>query len=120
MKNSLESLRKSRGLLQKDVARMLRLPKSTYAAYESGKYEARYGTLRKLSAFYGVPIERLLSEPEEPIRISREKAKEVRMAFERLSGALMNAGIVPIPQKEPSERYETVQNPAQTKDGKDA
>ncbi len=56
----LKTLRKKQGLSLKDLGVILGVKESTISLYESGKREAPYSTLKKLSEIYSVSIDYLL------------------------------------------------------------
>ena len=94
-RTNLESLRKSRGLLQKDVAEILGIPKSTYASYEQGKAEAGYDVLKRLARLYDVSLDFLLSEPSEEkgTTLSPRQARRLVLAFKEMRQAFEEAGL---------------------------
>lgn len=59
----LFTLRKEKGLTQKDVAEELGISRQAYANYESGNREPDISTLRHLSEYFGVSIDVLLDNP---------------------------------------------------------
>jgi len=61
MLDGLKALRLQRGLSQRDLAQQLGMLHQTYSNYETGRREADYETLGKLSEFFSVPIDFLLS-----------------------------------------------------------
>lgn len=94
-RTNLESLRKSRGLFQKDVAEILGIPKSTYASYEQGKAEAGYDVLKRLARLYDVSLDFLLSEPSEEkgTTLSPRQARRLVLAFREMRQAFEEAGL---------------------------
>lgn len=66
----LKQLRLQNNLLQKQVADYLKIVKSTYSQYETGKSRPDYETLKKIARLYNVSLDELLdheiiSEKEE-------------------------------------------------------
>lgn len=57
---NLKTLRKKYGHSLRDLSRLLGVKESTISLYESGKREATYSTLKKLSEIYSVSIDFLL------------------------------------------------------------
>ena len=55
----LKELREAKGLLQKDVAEMLGVDRTTYVKYENGNNEPDSRTLIKLANFFEVSIDEL-------------------------------------------------------------
>ena len=61
----LKELRKEKGISLKELGQILGVAESTVSLYESGKREASYTILHKLSEFFGVSIEYLLGDKDE-------------------------------------------------------
>ncbi len=59
----LLTLRKEKGLTQKDIAEQLGISRQAYANYESGNREPDICTLRHLSEYFEVSIDVLLDNP---------------------------------------------------------
>lgn len=59
-KSVLRSLRLSRGLTQEDLARSLRISRSTIGMYERGDRQPDYETLEAIADFFNVDIDYLL------------------------------------------------------------
>ena len=94
MRNSIKKLRERRGLLQKDVAAILGIPKSTYAAYEQGISEAGYDVLRRLSRLYQVPINHVIdAEGKTTYEISQDQAERLRGILREAEAILEESGI---------------------------
>ncbi len=62
---TLRKLRKSAGLTQEQVARLLNISRSSYTYYETGKTEPTLSSLIKLSKVFSVDLEALIVPPEE-------------------------------------------------------
>lgn len=60
LKDVLTKLRKNARLSQQQVADILKINRSTYAYYETGKSKPKLPTLKKLAAIYGVSLDDLL------------------------------------------------------------
>ena len=58
--NKLKSLRKERGLTQKEIADYLNTARSTYTQYELGQREPDILVFKKLADFYNVSLDYLL------------------------------------------------------------
>lgn len=56
----IQSVRKAKGYLQKDVAEILGIPLTTYSGYEIAKTETPVEILVRLSYLYDVPIDYLV------------------------------------------------------------
>jgi transcriptional regulator with XRE-family HTH domain len=61
----LKELRKKKGLTQKEAAKQLAIPRTTYSGYERGTSEPDFNTLNKLSKFYDVDSNWLLEDKKE-------------------------------------------------------
>lgn len=59
----IRQLRKEKGLLQSDVAKMLNIPTSTYSGYEQGAATPSIFTIIKLADFYNVSLDYLMDRP---------------------------------------------------------
>lgn len=62
LKDVLTKLRKNARLSQQQVADILKINRSTYAYYETGKSKPKLPTLKKLAAIYGVSVDELLNQ----------------------------------------------------------
>lgn len=56
----MKHIRKSRNITQDDIANYLKIDRSTYAYYETGKTVPSIYTIQKIADFYGVTISDLL------------------------------------------------------------
>ena len=63
---NLRAVREGRNLKQKDLAQVLNVSQNTYSQYESGLIELTAELLIKLSCFYGVSIDYLLDQTDNP------------------------------------------------------
>ena len=86
----LETLRKNKGLTQKDVADILKVNRTTYTKYETGVTEPNVSSLRKLSEIFGVDMNCLLSDDMEIVYVhdssmDDEKTREFVKLFNLLS-----------------------------------
>lgn len=59
--NNLKSIRKEKGLSQKQIAQQLNVVESCYANWEQGRTEPNISMLRKLCKIFNVSIEELLN-----------------------------------------------------------
>ena len=64
LSKKLETLRRSKGLTQKDVADILKVNRTTYTKYETGVTEPNVSALKKLSEIFGVDMNSLLSDDD--------------------------------------------------------
>ena len=70
----LKQLRTSKKMLQKDVAALLGIDRTTYVKYESGASEPNYETLLKLAEIFGVSTDYILGRDEKkPAPISESE-----------------------------------------------
>ena len=80
----LKKLRKSMGLTQSDVARLLGFSAQRYNYYETGKREPDNATLKALGELFDVSIDYLLdrtNDPSTPTLIIPEELQDARVAF---------------------------------------
>ncbi len=64
----LRNLREDADLLQKDIAAFLNCSQVCYSLYENGKRDIPTEVLIRLSSYYGVSIDYLLGQTENPMR----------------------------------------------------
>ena len=57
----LKELRESKGLTQKEVAKVIGYTQLSYARYENGKREPDISTLCKLANYFNVTVDYLIS-----------------------------------------------------------
>lgn len=76
----LKELRTSRKMLQKDVAALLGIDRTTYAKYESGASEPNHETLVKLAEIFSVSTDYILG---------RDKKKSAPISESELDAELM-------------------------------
>jgi transcriptional regulator with XRE-family HTH domain len=92
----IRAIRLDRGLTSKHVSEKIGIPLRTYVRledpdrnFENGINGVPYGHLQKLSAFYGVPIEQLLtSNPSQPPLRTPKRTRGRRRALLRRRLAL--------------------------------
>lgn len=63
---ALKEMRRRKGWSQKDLARESGVGQDTISGIESGRYEARPSTLRKLADALDIEVADLFREPEAP------------------------------------------------------
>lgn len=83
----LKQLRTSKKLLQKDVAALLGIDRTTYAKYESGVSEPNHETLLKLAEIFGVSTDYILGRDEKrPVaETDNGREREFVQLFEKLT-----------------------------------
>lgn len=62
--NKLKMLRENKGLLQSDVAKVIKVSTSAYGFYETGKRDIPTSTLVELATFFGVTTDYILGNYE--------------------------------------------------------
>lgn len=62
--NKLKMLRENKGLLQSDVAKVIKVSTSAYGFYETGKRDIPTSTLVQLATFFGVTTDYILGNYE--------------------------------------------------------
>lgn len=72
--NILNELRKKRGILQKEIAKELKISQQAYANYENGKRQPDSEMLSKIADYFGVSVDYLLGRTE-----TMPKAKGVKI-----------------------------------------
>lgn len=72
----LAQLRGRTGLSQKEIAKRLGMARTTYAGYENGSREPDLKTLEKLSDFFEVDLNWLISGSEKVVDLEDEKIIE--------------------------------------------
>lgn len=85
----LKGLRTSRNMLQKDVAGLLGIDRTTYAKYESGASEPNHETLLKLAQIFNVTTDYLLGRDENepaPIQLNEDEFDKNRIMAAFLGG----------------------------------
>jgi len=68
--NKLKMLRENKGLLQSDVAKVIKVSTSAYGFYETGKRDIPTSTLVELANFFGVTTDYILGNYEKPTIIN--------------------------------------------------
>lgn len=66
--NNLKKLRTDRDIKRKEIAKVLNVSQNTYSQYETGIIALTAEVLIKLSDFYGVSIDYLLDQTDNPSR----------------------------------------------------
>jgi transcriptional regulator with XRE-family HTH domain len=84
----LAMLRSEKGVTQHDVARFLRISRTTYAHYEIGRRAPDFETLVSLAKYYGVTTDYLLGISEErpvpKVTEADRKRAEIKNALQSL------------------------------------
>lgn len=87
MKTKLLELRKSKNLLQREIAFACGITTAAYGSYEKGDREPTLETLSKLADFFGVTVDELLGRTPQLFDDARVERPEVLDLFEQLSAA---------------------------------
>ena len=66
---NLRAIREDRDIKQKDIAKILNVSQNTYSQYETGVISLTAEVLIKLSNYYGVSIDYLLDQTDNPKRL---------------------------------------------------
>jgi transcriptional regulator with XRE-family HTH domain len=73
----LVELRKRKGITQGDVAKVLKIPRSTYSNYELGNREPDFDTTEKLAQLFNVSVDYLLGRADDPLINLSDDAKKI-------------------------------------------
>lgn len=94
----LKKLRQERGILQRQLAEILKITQQTISLYESNKREPDAETLSKIADFFGVTIDYLLGRTDNPnptedstiddeiMAIMRDLGPDITLQFYDLKG----------------------------------
>lgn len=86
MKTTLFELRKSKGLLQKDVAQACGMSTRAYGSYEADEREPSLSALNTLADFFGVTVDELLGRSSSDIfDNARIEQPEILQLYERMT-----------------------------------
>ena len=66
---NLRAIREDRDIKQKDIAKILNVSQNTYSQYETGVISLTAEVLIKLSNYYGMSIDYLLDQTDNPKRL---------------------------------------------------
>lgn len=92
MENNFIKYRKAKGLLQKDVAKILGIATNTYCYYESGAHEPPLAVLVTLADFFDVTVDELLGRNVSPGMFddARVPKSEIQELFDAMSPDLQS------------------------------
>ena len=65
MKNSIEEIRKERGIRQEDFAKLMGVSRQTISSLETGRYNPSIFLAHKIAQFFGMTIEEVFLFDEE-------------------------------------------------------
>ena len=74
----LKELRQKHNLTQKDIAKLLKMPYTTYNSYESGKSQPSTETLQTLADYYNVSLDEVFGREYSNI-IDKSKLNETQL-----------------------------------------
>lgn len=80
---ALRKYRMQAGYSQREVATILRMSRSTYTYYETGKTAPDPDTLNRIAKIFGIPMELFFSDEETPTTLSdsspvRKRARRIK------------------------------------------
>ncbi len=83
--NVLKTLRKSRGLTQDELSKILKISRSTIGMYENGSREPDYEMLETIADYFNVDIDYLIGRTNKTtfIPLEKEKSPELTARDER-------------------------------------
>ena len=67
MKNKIEEIRKERGILQEELAKMLGVSRQTVSSLETGRYNPSILLAYKIAQYFGMTIEEVFIFEEEDL-----------------------------------------------------
>ena len=73
MYNRIRDLREDKDLTQTEIAKVLGMSQTGYSKYETGENDIPTAVLIKLSRFYGVSIDYMLGESDNPKRLGKKQ-----------------------------------------------
>lgn len=85
MKTKLLELRKSKNLLQREVAFACGITTAAYGSYEKGDREPTLEKLSRLADFFGVSVDELLGRTPQLFDDARVERPEVLELFDKLN-----------------------------------
>lgn len=85
MKTKLLELRKSKNLLQREVAFACGITTAAYGSYEKGDREPTLETLSRLADFFGVSVDELLGRTPQLFDDARVPKTEIQDLFDQLN-----------------------------------
>lgn len=79
--NNMAYFRNTKKLSQQTVADYLGISRQAYCNYETGKREASYETLLKLSEYLDVTVDELLGKEQQPVQPAVISDKDIMFAL---------------------------------------
>lgn len=79
--NNLKKIRKSKNLLQKDVANFLNIAVSTYSYWENGTYDIDNDSLNKLADYFNISTDYILGREDDNIIHIPENLKDANISL---------------------------------------
>ena len=74
--NIIRDLRKSQGLMQKELAEMLQVAQNTLSTWELGKYDPSIKALNQMADIFGVSVDYILGRTDEPAEETQQEEKK--------------------------------------------
>lgn len=74
--NRIKKMREDKGLLQKDIAKILNISQQQYSRYENGENQLSYDGLMKLADFYGTSIDYILYRTDDRVPYPKSVIRE--------------------------------------------
>jgi len=91
----LETLRKERGLSQKQIADIFQISQQGYSNYENGKREPDYETLKKFANFFEVSVDYLVGNTNDPTPADKKEEPTYKVgSYEWFREGFIARGIV--------------------------
>lgn len=113
MKTKLFELRKSKNLLQREVAFACGLTTAAYGSYEKGDREPTLETLSKLADFFGVSVDELLGRTPQLFDDARVDRPEIMELYELMTpqqqSNLINYARGMLAASAPDEQFYSIQ-----------
>lgn len=94
--NIIRDLRKSQGLMQKELAEMLQVAQNTLSTWELGKYDPSIKALNQMADIFGVSVDYILGRTDEP---AEETQQEETSGNKEFSASTQSAKVWMIVQK---------------------
>lgn len=100
----LKALRKEKRLTQAEFADLMKIARTTYAAYEQGKRQPDYDTLTRLAEFYKVTTDYLIGKDGTPKWATKEDTKDLKEFLEANEGSMTFGGVDLTPEQDAQVR----------------
>jgi transcriptional regulator with XRE-family HTH domain len=95
----LKRLREDAGMQQQDMAKVLKIAKSTYHNYETGKREPDIDTLKIIAEYFNVTVDYLIGKTDHPQTVVRydipQELKAIGISYLVVAKRMQDADIPP-------------------------